>query len=141
MDTVSFGSGLVLRGVRKLQAIPFLRANPGAATPVARLPEPYQEELPLQLALYQNYPNPFNPLSTIAFDLPEEGIVRLTLYNLLGQEVMRLINDEYYDAGTGEVEIDGSNLASGVYIYRLVVRIEGDEPRSFTASKKMMLLK
>jgi hypothetical protein len=141
MDTVSFGSGLVLRGVRRLQEIPFLRANPGVATPVAKLPQRPRETLPEKLELFQNYPNPFNPVSTIQFDLPEEGIVSLTLYNAIGQQVMKLINNEVYDAGRGEVEIDGSNLASGVYIYRLVVQGTGDVPRRFMASKKLMLLK
>ena len=74
--------------------------------------------LPEKYALYQNYPNPFNPSTTIAFDLPESGAVKLTVYDVLGREVKTLLNGRR-SAGRYEVRFDASDLASGVYLYRL----------------------
>ncbi|NCU32403.1 MAG: T9SS type A sorting domain-containing protein, partial [Candidatus Moranbacteria bacterium] len=84
-------------------------------------------------ALEQNYPNPFNPATTIRYALPKDGAVRLTIYNLLGQEVTTLVN-EYKLKGRYEVKFDASNLSSGMYIYRI-------ESGSFSDSKRMMLVK
>ncbi len=88
---------------------------------------------PNKFTVFQNYPNPFNPLTTIRFFLPEDGNIKLTLYNILGQEVKELINKEML-AGKYEVPFDGSNLASGVYIYRL-------ESNNLVETCKMILLK
>jgi hypothetical protein len=84
-------------------------------------------------ALKQNYPNPFNPSTTIMFEVPKSSVVRLSVYDLLGREVSALLN-ERRDAGVHEVEFEGSNLASGVYFYRLQT---GD----FVQTKKLMILK
>ena len=81
----------------------------------------------------QNYPNPFNPSTTIKFELPQSAIVRLSVYDMLGREVSVLVN-ERRNAGVHEVKFDGSNLASGVYFYRLTA---GD----FVQSKKLVLVK
>ncbi len=75
-------------------------------------------EVPEQVSLNQNYPNPFNPTTTIEFQLPSTTDVQLTVYNTLGQQVATLVNEQV-QAGSHEVTFDGSNLASGVYIYRL----------------------
>jgi Tol biopolymer transport system component len=77
------------------------------------------EELPLTFKLNQNYPNPFNPTSTIQFTLPQSGDVRLDVFTITGQLVTTLVNTRM---GSGEhsVTFDGSNLASGVYIYRIM---------------------
>jgi hypothetical protein len=75
-------------------------------------------EMPISFFLAQNYPNPFNPSTTIKFDLPTSSRVRLTVYDMLGREVAVLVN-ERRGAGVHEVRFDGSNLASGVYFYRL----------------------
>jgi hypothetical protein len=149
MDTSSFGVALILTGVRKLQDIPYLRANPSVVIPVAKLPEIIRNDVPEAFHLYQNYPNPFNPITTIEFTLPQDGIVNLKLYNLLGQEVLTVISSEIYEAGMFDVEIDASNLASGVYFYRLVVSginpdADPDEPtggKTFSETKRMILLK
>lgn len=83
--------------------------------------------------LFQNYPNPFNPTTTIRYALPEDGMVTLKIYDILGQEVKVIVN-EFLPKGTYEVKVDSQGLASGVYIYRLKVG-------EFISSKKMMLLK
>jgi hypothetical protein len=88
---------------------------------------------PSAFALLQNYPNPFNPSTTIKFELPKTSMVRLSVYDLLGREVSVLVN-ERRDAGVHEVKFDGSNLASGVYFYRIRA---GD----YVGSKKMLVLK
>ena len=83
--------------------------------------------------LTQNYPNPFNPTKRIQFQLPTTGMVKLTLYNLLGQEIKTLVN-EVKDAGTHTVNFDASDLNSGVYVYKI-------ESGSFTQTRKMTLVK
>jgi hypothetical protein len=134
-----------LKGVRPLKPVPFLRANPGIISPMNN-PD---ADMPLPLAgfkLDQNYPNPFNPTTTISFNLPEDAVVSLTIYNMLGQEVATLLNRELLDQGAQEVEFNASNLASGLYFYRVVAETAGDPEEgvassTFTEVKKMLLLK
>jgi hypothetical protein len=83
--------------------------------------------------LSQNYPNPFNPATTIRYQLPKDGMVTLKVYDILGAEVVTLVNEEKA-AGKYEVNFDASRLASGVYIYRIQVN-------EFNSVKKMVLLK
>jgi probable HAF family extracellular repeat protein/T5SS/PEP-CTERM-associated repeat protein len=90
------------------------------------------KDIPEAYKLSQNYPNPFNPSTLIRFDLPEDGHVRLAVYDILGREVMMLVND-WYPAGSHTVEFDASRLPSGVYLYRL-------EAGGFTGTKRMVLL-
>jgi hypothetical protein len=92
-----------------------------------------QELRPESFALSQNYPNPFNPATTIRFSLPERSLVRLTLYNLLGEEVVTLLNDDR-DAGVHEVRWVPEGLPTGTYLYRL-------QTSRFTEVKKLMLLR
>ncbi len=80
--------------------------------------EPPVTMVPDNFVLAQNYPNPFNPSTTIKFELPKASHVTLTVYDILGREVDVLVS-ERRDAGVHEVKFDGSNLASGVYFYRL----------------------
>ena len=96
--------------------------------------ETIDAEVPGSYALDQNYPNPFNPQTTIRFALSQSEAVQLTVYDLLGRQVATLINGESLAAGTHQVAFDASNLASGVYIYRL-------ETEGFTQTRQMMLLK
>ena len=70
--------------------------------------------------LNQNYPNPFNPVTTISYSVPERSRISLRVYDILGKEISVLVNEEQ-DAGRYNVNFDGSSLASGVYIYRLIV--------------------
>jgi len=92
-----------------------------------------QNEVPSNYALSQNYPNPFNPSTKISFSLPKAGNVKLVVYDILGREVTTLVND-YLNASNHTVDFNASTLASGVYVYRI-------EAGSFTAAKKMMLIK
>jgi hypothetical protein len=126
-----------------VQDVPFLKPNPGVS-PVNRHIRT-EQEVPSAFALEQNYPNPFNPTTTIEFDLPDESIVTLKIYNLLGQEVATLLDREIMDLGDA-VEFDASTLPSGVYLYRIVAETivdaeSGDAPETFTQVKKMVLLK
>jgi Secretion system C-terminal sorting domain len=84
--------------------------------------------------LSQNYPNPFNPTTKIKFYLKQTGKVKLDIYNILGQQVAELINQEL-PSGFHEVEFNASGLASGTYIYRL------NAGNKFTSVKKMILEK
>jgi len=81
----------------------------------------------------QNYPNPFNPTTTIKYSLPKAGNVKLTVYNAIGSKVATIVN-EYKTAGIYSVQFNGSNLASGIYLYRL-------ESGNFSSVKKFILLK
>ena len=89
--------------------------------------------LPRGFAPQPNYPNRFNPSTTIKYELPRSSEVKLTVFDMLGREVSVLV-DERKDAGVHEVKFDGSNLASGVYLYRLQA---GD----FVSTKRMLILK
>ncbi len=95
--------------------------------------------LPEHIKLDQNYPNPFNPTTTIRFSLKESSKVTLNVYNLLGQKVATLINEDM-SSGYKTVDFNATNLASGVYLYRLAVTGISDGA-SYINTKKMILLK
>lgn len=88
---------------------------------------------PNTFGLEQNYPNPFNPGTVIRYAMPSAGNVTLTVYNSLGEEVARLV-DQFVEAGTHEVDFNAANLPSGLYLYKL-------NAGSFTSVKKMVLMK
>ena len=90
-------------------------------------------ETPASYTLQQNYPNPFNPSTTIQYTLPQETPITLTIYNLLGREIDRLV-DEVQAAGTHSVSFDATSLASGTYLYRI-------ETPEFTSTRQMLLIK
>jgi hypothetical protein len=92
------------------------------------------EIMPTEYGLEQNYPNPFNPLTTIKFSLPVRSNVRLSVINMLGHLVKEIAAGNY-DAGVHQVALNGSNLASGVYFYRLATNT------GFVQTKKLLLLK
>jgi hypothetical protein len=91
------------------------------------------DNTPLRFNLEQNYPNPFNPSTTIKFELPRASQVNLSVFDILGREVSVLVN-ERRGAGVYEVKFDGSNLASGVYFYRL-------QAGSFLQTMKLLLIR
>jgi len=86
--------------------------------------------------LSQNYPNPFNPVTYINFSIPQKENVSLIVYDILGNEIARLINNNLMNAGSYKLDFDATyyKLSSGVYIYKLITP-------SFTTVKRMMLIK
>ncbi len=93
----------------------------------------YVEGTPVTFALMQNYPNPFNPSTTISYTLPVNAHTMLHVFDLLGREVAVLVNEKQ-SPGTHEVDFDGSNLGSGVYLYRL-------QSGQFVETRKLLLMK
>jgi hypothetical protein len=87
-----------------------------------------------KFSLAYNYPNPFNPLTTIHYTLFTSALVSLKVYNILGQEVATLLNNEAMGEGMHEVQFDASGLPSGVYFYRM-------QAGEFSATKKLLLMK
>ncbi|MBK6771596.1 MAG: T9SS type A sorting domain-containing protein [Ignavibacteria bacterium] len=83
--------------------------------------------------LYQNYPNPFNPTTNIEFAIPKDNFVSLKIYNLLGKEIMSLLN-EFKQAGSYSVTFDAANYPSGVYYYKI-------KSGSFVQVRKMVLIR
>jgi hypothetical protein len=90
--------------------------------------------IPKEFKLRQNYPNPFNPLTTISFDLPKRLQVSLKIYDLLGREIITLVDDEEISAGSYTRQWNAANMTSGIYFYRL-------QAGSFTETKKLIFLK
>ena len=88
---------------------------------------------PTEYKLEQNYPNPFNPTTTIGFGIMEKGNVRMSVLNILGEEIKVLLNEEK-EAGHHSIDFNGSDLPSGVYFYQL-------RAGNFIDTKKMLLLK
>ena len=89
--------------------------------------------LPDNFSLSQNFPNPFNPTTQIKYQIEDRGFVSLKIYNILGKEIITLVNEEK-QAGSYEVEFDARNLTSGIYFYKLTAG-------TFKESRKMILLK
>jgi hypothetical protein len=89
--------------------------------------------IPVQFSLAQNYPNPFNPSTLIKYQLPKAAFVMITVFDLLGKEVASLVNGNV-EAGYHQAEFNGSDLSSGLYIYKI-------ETDGFTDVKKMILVK
>lgn len=89
--------------------------------------------LPIEFKLYQSYPNPFNPSATIEYDIAKPGNTRLSIYNVKGELITRLI-DKYQKSGSYAVKFDGINIPSGVYYYQLI-------NNNRVQSKSMILLK
>jgi hypothetical protein len=108
--------------------------------------EEADNSIPNDFHLSQNYPNPFNPTTKIKFTIPsniksETSSVRLKVYDVLGNEIAILINEDK-SAGSYEIEFNASSLASGIYFYRIqAVDPESSSGPGFVATKKMLLLR
>lgn len=99
-----------------------------------------ENSLPKEFKLEQNYPNPFNPVTTIKYQLPDAGFVRLTIYDILGNEIRTLINGEK-PAGYYSVVLNASDLSSGVYFYELTVSNTQSKTGRYTNIRKFILMK
>jgi hypothetical protein len=110
--------------------------------------EEHSSGIPAAFRLGQNYPNPFNPTTIISYALPQPSKVRLSVFNMLGQEVLTLVN-KFQDAGYKSVSLDASKLTSGVYFYRIVAEASSKgiplgpsgQASNFTETKKLVLLR
>jgi len=91
------------------------------------------EPVPVQYSLDQNYPNPFNPSTSISYSIAKDGLVKLKIFNILGQQVSTLVN-QVQSPGIYKVHFDASKLTSGVYFYKL-------DSEGFSVVKKMILIK
>jgi hypothetical protein len=102
--------------------------------------EDITDKIPDEYSLFQNYPNPFNPSTKIEFGLMEHSNVSLRLYDILGQEVAVVIDNESLPAGMFRYNFMASNLPSGIYIYYLTVKSNVSD-KTFNQPKKMILMK
>lgn len=91
------------------------------------------ETKPTSFELCQNYPNPFNPSTVISYSIPNDSKVTLKVYNQLGQEVKTLV-DGFKEKGVYNVDFDGKDLSSGIYIYKI-------QAGEFSQTSKMILMK
>jgi hypothetical protein len=93
--------------------------------------------VPEKFSLFQNYPNPFNPVTTITWQVAERGYTTLKIYDILGNEIKTLINEEQ-SSGKYEITFDASEFSSGVYFYKLNAISNNAE---YFGVKKLMILK
>jgi hypothetical protein len=93
----------------------------------------HNNQTPVNYSLSQNYPNPFNPSTSIKFEIPKDGLVKVVVYDILGKEVATLVNDKRA-AGSYIIDFNAAGLSSGVYFYKLIAN-------EFTDIKKMTLIK
>ncbi|HLX11797.1 MAG TPA: T9SS type A sorting domain-containing protein, partial [Bacteroidota bacterium] len=145
IDTMSFAGTLVFKGVRPLSAVSFLHANPNVQPVTIQHGSQGGSNIPLSYRLYQNYPNPFNPTTVVSFDLVQSSSVTIKVFNILGQEVQTLVNNELLEAGNYGRQFNANQFASGVYFYRIIAQpVDGNgiaQSGAFISVKKMMLIK
>lgn len=146
LDTTENGWGgnagkVKFSGVLPIGDVPWLLRPEGVEpTIIPELSGTYANA-PEQYELAQNYPNPFNPTTTISFNLVNDGLVTVKIFNILGQEVATLLNQAEYGVGMNEITFDASNMSSGVYFYRIQVNDMTSGEVAFQDLKKMVLLK
>ncbi|TLY27511.1 MAG: T9SS type A sorting domain-containing protein [Ignavibacteria bacterium] len=146
LDTVKFSDSLRFTGVRPLADVPFLRSNSSIQPERLHPVQVLNLDAPVEFELRQNYPNPFNPTTTIEFMLTNPAVVTLKVYNIVGQEIATLIDNQLMQDGEQAAQFDGSNLASGVYFYRITANQPANDDEEIqvnylTSVKKMMLIK
>ncbi len=113
-------------------------------TPVAIDQSP-SDILPKEFKLHQNYPNPFNPETTVEYDLPARCLVKIDIFNIMGQRI-RTLNSKIQNPGYGQVHWDGRDennkiVSSGVYFYQLIISSVEGKNILFQQTKKMLLIK
>jgi hypothetical protein len=141
----SFPAILAVQGVHEARDVPFLQENAGVQPLMVSMKYDV-EAVPQQFTLHQNFPNPFNPATKIQFELPNAAVVTLKVYNLLGQEVATLLDRQEMELGVQQVGFNASQLASGVYFYRLTAEQIANEENGiasklFITTKKMLLIR
>jgi uncharacterized repeat protein (TIGR02543 family) len=156
LDTASWaGPGqLVVNGMVSLSAVPFLNASDFPPVILSRTTDERESEdefeetdfddvtgRPVAAVLLQNYPNPFNPSTTLEFRLHGPSLVSVTVFDILGREVARLMEEEDLDEGEQTLEFYADGLASGTYMYRIEVRDPADGVLSAVQTRKMLLVK
>jgi len=92
-----------------------------------------KSNLPKEFSLEQNYPNPFNPNTKISYQLPENSLVEIKVFDILGREISTLVN-EFQNAGSYKINFDASDLESGIYLYKI-------KTEKFVQTRKMILVK
>ncbi|MBS4029649.1 MAG: T9SS type A sorting domain-containing protein [Ignavibacteriales bacterium] len=126
---------LRIEGRIELDSVPFLQIGDSVS---GKFEEDnivsFENSLPENPTLLQNYPNPFNPTTAIGFSLLAVSNVTLKVYDVLGQEVVTLLNNESLEEGTYDIQFDARDLSSGMYYYRLTTR-------TFSETRKMLLVK
>lgn len=115
-----------------------LVTNPGDPTSHPDITSVAENEIPESFILYDNYPNPFNPTTTIKFEVPENSIVKVEVFSIIGELVKTLVDEEVpegiYTTKWNATDLTGNRVGSGIYIYSLSTKNE-------RISKKMILLK
>lgn len=130
---------IMARGTDNIQSVAELKKKAAVVQKFYDLYQPefvnikYEIPKPDYYYIGQNYPNPFNPATTIKYELPVSGLVTLKVFDILGNEIETLVNEEQ-SAGEYLVEFKSNELASGIYIYQI-------SSREFTRTKKMILLR
>jgi len=127
----AFGGDLWIKGWTALDEKGF---TPASTITFTDLDDELDNERPQSIELSQNYPNPFNPSTQITFSLPATQEVTLKVYDIMGREVATLLQNSRQSAGTNSVTFDATNVASGVYFYRL-------STQNTSLTRKMTLIK
>ncbi len=142
LDTVSWsGSKIVYNGGRPVGDIDFLTRQVGVSPKIIPDLSGQYATVPLVYAVAQNYPNPFNPSTMIEMTLPEEALVTVRVYNMLGQEIAVLTDHEVYEEGVATLQFDARGLASGIYYYRVQMNDVVTGATKFVSTRKMILVK
>jgi len=131
----------LLDGTHSLSEYPFLHDKPSAEPQLISFSHASIIDQPVQFDLQQNYPNPFNPTTTIAFSLPIESFVTLKVYNILGQEIATLYDNQVLEDGDQSIAFNALNLSSGVYFYKVTAQSTTGPTQLYTSVKRMILLK
>jgi hypothetical protein len=127
---------LITTGVLPIDSVLFLEPAAAPLLEPLNIPGADAATTPAAFELQQNYPNPFNPSTTIEFSLRAEAVVTLTVYDMLGREVIRLLDSEAMDEGVSDVEFDAATLSTGIYYYTLSIADQG-----IRESRRMLLIK
>ncbi|MDI6767759.1 MAG: tandem-95 repeat protein, partial [Bacteroidota bacterium] len=140
MDTIS-NKPLRIKSLVRLVDVHYLKRDTSTIPQVMKYEPGFTQEQPEKYHLYQNYPNPFNLVTNIEYYLPLESIVTLKIYNVLGQEVAVLIDQEQCEDGRNIISFDASQLSTGVYFYQINATPVEDGDNRFINVKKMILMK